>query len=88
MRKWELIKQNKLLVIKSKILSNLLNEKYGFKLGEFNNTAGTERVNIIDAPSLSKTSCDKTDEHTVEHACYHDSAVKQHLDNCEGLLSI
>ena len=47
MRKWELIKQSKLLVIKSKILSNLLNEKHGLKLGEFNNTTGTERVNII-----------------------------------------
>ena len=27
------------------ILSNLFNEKYGAKLGEFNNTTGTERVN-------------------------------------------
>ena len=33
--------------MKSKILSNLFNEKYGFKLGEFNNTTGTERVNKI-----------------------------------------
>ena len=47
MRKWELIKQNKLLKIKSKILSNLFNEKYGLKLWEFNNTTGTERVNIF-----------------------------------------
>ena len=44
MRKWELIKQSKLLKIKGKILSNLFNEKYGLKLGEFNNTTGTERV--------------------------------------------
>ena len=43
-RKWELIKQSKLLKIKSKILSNFFNEKYGLKLGEFNNTTGTERV--------------------------------------------
>ena len=38
MRKWELIKQRKLLKIKSKILWNLYYEKYGYKLGEFNNT--------------------------------------------------
>ena len=44
MRKWKLIKQRKLLQIKSKILSNLINGKYGLKLGEFNNTTGTERV--------------------------------------------
>ena len=44
MRKWESIKQSKLLVIKSRILSNLLNEKYELKLGEFNNTTGSERV--------------------------------------------
>ena len=37
-RKWELIKQSKLLKIKNKILSNLFNEKYELKLGEFNNT--------------------------------------------------
>ena len=46
MRKWELVKQSKLLKIKGKILSNLFSEKYGLKLGEFNNTTGTERVNI------------------------------------------
>ena len=46
MRKWELIKQSQLLKIKSQILSNLFNEKYGLRLGEFNNTTGTERVNI------------------------------------------
>ena len=45
MRKCELIKQSKLLRIKNKILSNLFIEKYGFKLGEFNDTTGTERVN-------------------------------------------
>ena len=28
----------------SKFLSNLFNETYGLKLGEFNNTTGTERV--------------------------------------------
>ena len=44
MRNWELIKQSKLLKIKNKILSNLFNEKYGLKLGESNNTTGTERV--------------------------------------------
>ena len=31
--------------IKTKILSNLFNEKYGLKLGEFKITTGTERVN-------------------------------------------
>ena len=45
MRKWDLIKQSKLLKIKSKILLNWFNEKYGLKLGEFNNTTGTERIN-------------------------------------------
>ena len=40
----ELIKQSKLLKIKSNILSDLFNEKYGHKLGEFNYTTGTERV--------------------------------------------
>ena len=30
--------------MKSKILSNLFDKKYGFKFGEFNNTTGTERV--------------------------------------------
>ena len=44
-----LSKQSKLLKIKSKILSNLLNEKYELKLGEFNNTStGTKRVNRQD----------------------------------------
>ena len=38
MRKYGLIKQSKLLKIKSKILSNLFNEKHGLKLGDFNNT--------------------------------------------------
>ena len=33
-----------ILNIKSKILTNLLNEKYELKLGEFNNIIGTERV--------------------------------------------
>ena len=46
MRKRKLIKQSKLLKINSKILSNLFNEKYGLKLGEFNYTTGTERVKI------------------------------------------
>ena len=44
MRKWELIKQSPLLKIKSQILSDLFNEKYGLRLGEFKNTTGTERV--------------------------------------------
>ena len=54
MRKWELIKYSKVLIIKSEMLSNLFNEKYGLKLGEFNNTTGTERVNshIIDLYSF------------------------------------
>ena len=47
MRKWELTKQSKLLKIESKILLNLFNEKYRLKLGEFQNTIGTERVNEI-----------------------------------------
>ena len=46
MRKWELIKQSQLLKIKSQILSNLFNEKYGLRLGELNNTTGTERVYV------------------------------------------
>ena len=44
MSKWELIEQSKLLKIKSNILSNLFKEKYGLRLGEFNNSTGTERV--------------------------------------------
>ena len=47
MRKWELIKQSKPLKIKSKTLSNLFNEKYELKLGEFNNAIGTERVKAL-----------------------------------------
>ena len=47
MSKWELIKQSKLLKINNKILSNLFNEKYGLKLGEFNNKTGTERVKMF-----------------------------------------
>ena len=43
MKNWELIKQSKLLKIKVKILSNLFNEKYVLKLGEFNNATGTGR---------------------------------------------
>ena len=39
-------KQSKLLSIKTKILSNLFNEKYGLELGEFNSTAGTEKVKL------------------------------------------
>ena len=37
-----MIKQNNLLKIKSKLLSSLFNEKYGLKMGEFNNTTGIE----------------------------------------------
>ena len=44
MRKWELIKQSKPLKIKNKILSNLFNETYGLKFGEFHNKTGTKRV--------------------------------------------
>ena len=39
-----MIKQSKLPKIKGKYLSNLFIEKYMLKLGEFNNTTGTERV--------------------------------------------
>ena len=46
-----MIKQSK-LKIKSKILSNLFNEKYWLKLGEFNNTTGTERTKT--APPKAK----------------------------------
>ena len=45
MRKWELIKQSKLLKIQSKIILNLFNKKCGFKLGEFDTTR-TEIVNL------------------------------------------
>ena len=38
------IDQSQLLKIKSKILSNLFNEKYGLKFGELSNSTGTERV--------------------------------------------
>ena len=44
-----MIKESKLLKIKSKILSNLFSEKYGLKLGEFNNITGTERVKEVHA---------------------------------------
>ena len=47
MRNYKLIKESKLLKIKSKILSNLLDEKYGHMLGEFNNITGAERVNFV-----------------------------------------
>ena len=50
MRKWELIKQSQLLKIKSQLLSNLFNEKYGLRLGEFKNTTGTERLNACGYP--------------------------------------
>ena len=43
--KMRLIKQSQLLKIKSQIPSNLFNEKYGLRLGEFKNTTGTERIN-------------------------------------------
>ena len=46
-RKRELIKQSKLLKIKSKILSNLFNEKYGLQLGEVKTTTGTEKVKSV-----------------------------------------
>ena len=42
-----MIKQSKLVKIKSKILSNLFNEKYGLKFGEFDNTTETERVKVM-----------------------------------------
>ena len=46
MKKWKLIEQNKLMRIKRKIISNLFDETYGLKLGEINNTAGTERIKV------------------------------------------
>ena len=46
MRNWELIKQSKQLKIKSKILLNLFNEKYGHKFGEFNNWLGLKGLNV------------------------------------------
>ena len=55
MRKWELISQSKLLVIKSIILSNLLNKNYELKLGEFNNATGTERVNNLQKVKILST---------------------------------
>ena len=57
MRKWELIKQSQLLKIKSQILSNLFNEKYGLRLGEFKNTTGTERVKFSDHDLVWNFSC-------------------------------
>ena len=41
--------------IKSQILSNLFNEKYRLRLGEFKNTTGTERVK----------NCFKTSKHLM-----------------------
>ena len=55
MRNWELVKQSKQLKIKNKIPSNLFNEKYGLKLGEFKNTTGTERVNKSKLTNYNKT---------------------------------
>ena len=46
MRKQELINQSKLCKINNKI-SNLFNEKYGLKLGEFSNTSRPERFIYI-----------------------------------------
>ena len=60
MRKCGLIRQTKIFKIKSKILSKLFNEKFGLKLGEFNNTTGTERVN--------KTDINKNNSHSL-HRC-------------------
>ena len=52
MRKWEFIKQFKLLKIEIyRILSNLFNDKYELKLEDFNNTTGTERVKSEKKPS-------------------------------------
>ena len=42
-----MIKLSKLLKNKNKIFSNLFNEKYEHKFGEFNKTAETERDNIV-----------------------------------------
>ena len=41
-----MIKQSKQLEITNTIPSNLFNERYGLKLGEFSNTTGIERVNF------------------------------------------
>ena len=60
MRKCGLIKQSKLLKMKSKLLSNLFNEKYGLKLENLTiQLHGTERVNI------SHLHNPKTVKHTV-----------------------
>ena len=42
-----MIKQSKLLKIKSEILSNLFSVKYGLKLGELNISTGTEKVKFL-----------------------------------------
>ena len=51
MRNLELIKWNKLWKLKSQILPNCLNRKYGAQLGELTNTSfvvfGAERVKFI-----------------------------------------
>ena len=47
MRNWKLIKQGKVLKIKIKILLNLFHDKFGLKVGEFNNTTGIERVKMV-----------------------------------------
>ena len=47
-----MINQSKLLKIKNKILSDLFNERYGIKLGEYNNTTETERIKAFKALSL------------------------------------
>ena len=47
MRKMWIDQTGKLQKIKNKILSKLFNEKYRFKLGEFNNTTRTEKYEYV-----------------------------------------
>ena len=65
-----MIKQSQRLKIKSQILSNLFNEKYWLRLGEFKNTTGTERVKLVHmAPEL-------------QESCYREDTVKKsHCDD-------
>ena len=47
--------------IKSQILSNLFNEKYGLRLGEFKNTTGTEGVKDYSAKTVFQMLCGTKD---------------------------
>ena len=64
-RKWELVKQSKLLKIKSKILSNLFNEKYELKLGEYNNATETEKVKSDTGCGVVSSLCNNMAAHQI-----------------------